>query len=132
MDSRKLVLRQTAILALGLILCMALVVCVFALMGKFDTSVVLGAVAGIVLATGNFYVMAYVANLAADKAQAQDVAGGQKLISLSYSVRMAALLAALVLCAVTGWFHVVTLVAPLVFVRPILTVTELIHKKGGA
>ena len=130
MESRRIVFRETGIVALGVGLCSAVMVGVFALMGLFDLSVLLGAVMGTVLTVLNFFVMAICASLAADKAAAQDVKGGQALISLSYMVRMALMLVALIVCGKSGLFNVIALAIPLVFVRPVLTVAEFFQKKG--
>ena len=91
----------------------------------------LGGIVGGLIATANFFFMSLFVTLAADKAEAQDVAGGQKLIQLSYMGRMLALFLILFLCAKSGKFHLLALVIPLVFTRPILTVSELFKKKGG-
>ena len=37
----------------------------------------------------------------------------------------------LILCAKSGYFDVIALVLPLVFVRPILTIKEFFKKKGA-
>ncbi len=132
MDSRKFLFQQTLFVAAGQALCTAAMILVFALLGKYSTSVLLGGIAGALIATANFFFMSLFATLAADKAEAQDVAGGQKLIQLSYMGRMLGLFLVLVLCAKSSIFHLVALVIPLVFTRPILTVTELFKKKGGS
>lgn len=131
MESRKFIYKETAIVALGEGIGIVLMLIIFALLGYFDQTVLLGGIMGGILAVGNFFLMSYFANKAADKAQNQDVAGGQKLVQLSYTGRMIGLLAALVLLAKSGWFHVLALAIPLVFPRPALTVAELILKKGG-
>lgn len=131
MKSKNIVFRESGVVAIGQAICTAAMIGVFALLGKYDTSVLLGGVAGALMATGNFFFMSLFANMAADKAAAQDVAGGQKLIQLSYMGRMAALLVILVVCAQTNVFHLLALVIPLVFTRPILTANELIKQKGG-
>ena len=131
MDSRKIVLHETGIVALGVSVCSAVMVGVFALMKMFDLSVLLGALMGTVLTVLNFFVMAICASLAADKAEAQDVTGGQKLIQISYMGRMIGIALILFLCGSSGYFHLLTLVIPLVFTRPILVLSELIKKKGG-
>ena len=69
MDSRKFILRKTALIALGQALCVAVMVGVFALLGDYDRSVLLGGICGGVIAVGNFFVMAVCADLAADKAE---------------------------------------------------------------
>jgi len=130
MKSNTFIWKETGIIALGQALCMALMSGIFALIGRFDLTVALGGLAGGLVATGNFFFMSLFANLAADKAEQQDVAGGQRLIQLSYIGRLIAMFAILALCAKSGYFHVLTLVLPLAFTRPILTVAEFIRKKG--
>lgn len=125
-----LIWKETGLIAMGQALCVALMAGIFALLGRLDLSVILGGLVGGLAATANFLTMSLFANLAADKAEQQDVAGGQKLIQLSYIGRLIALFAVLALCAKSGYFHVLALVLPLAFNRPILTVAELIKKKG--
>ncbi len=131
MDAKKHLYQQTAVISLGQILCVAAMTGIFALLGKFNISVVLGGLVGAAVAIGNFFIMALFANRAGDKAQQQDVAGGQKLIQLSYFGRLIGMFAVLALCAKSGYFHVLTLVLPLAFNRPILTLAEFLQKKGG-
>lgn len=130
-ESRKLVLNQTVLIAAGELACVALMCGVYALIGKFSLAVVLGGLVGALLAAGNFFFMAVAATLAADKAEAQDVEGGKKLMKSSYPIRLLVLAVLLILCAKSGFFDVVALVLPLVFVRPILTVAEFFRKKGA-
>ena len=49
----------------------------------------------------------------------------------SYPIRMIAMAGILILCAKSGFFDVLALVLPLLFVRPILTIAEFFRKKGG-
>ena len=130
MNSKTIALRETAVVLVGEVVCTAAMVAVFALLGKYDTSVLLGGAVGAVLATLNFFIMALSTTAAADKAVTQDVKGGQALIHISYIGRMAALFVLLALFAKSGKFHVLTLVLPLVFVRPVLSIAEIFKKKG--
>lgn len=130
MDSRRIVFQETGIVALGVCLCSAVMVGVFALMGMFDISVVLGAVVGTVLTVANFFVMAICASLAADKAAAQDVKGGQALISASQMGRYIVLGLLLFACGRSGLFNLFALVLPLVFVQPTITIAEFFRKPG--
>ena len=130
MESKNTTFRDTLMVAAGQFLCTLIMAAVFALLGKFDLSVLWGGLAGACVATANFFLMSHFANLAADKAEAQDIVGGQKLIQLSYMGRMAGMFLVLALCAKSGRFHVLTLVLPLAFTRPILTLAELFKKKG--
>lgn len=131
MESRKYVFQQTAIIGAGQAVCTAAMIGIFALLGKFDLTVLWGGLLGALIATANFFLMSAFATAAADKAEAQDVAGGQKLIQLSYMGRMIGLFLVLFLCAKSGFCNLIALVIPLVFTRPILTISELFKKKGG-
>ncbi len=131
MRSHNIVIQQTLSLILGQLLCCGAMIGIYALLGRLDRSVLLGAGVGAVLATGNFFLMALFADMAADKGMQQDVSGGQALIQLSYIGRLVVLFLALVVCARSGLFDLIALVLPLVFVRPILTVNGLRNKKGG-
>ena len=130
MKSKNTAFRETAPVLLGQLLCTAVMIGIFALAGKFQLSVLLGGLVGALIAIANFFIMSFVANLAADKAEAQDVAGGQKMIQLSYTGRMLGMFLVLILCAKSGYFHVLALVLPLAFTRPILTIAEIFKKKG--
>ena len=130
MDPRKIVFQETAIVAVGEIICTAAMVGIFALMGYFDRAVLLGAVVGMVLAIGNFLFMAIGASLAADKAEAQDVKGGQNLLQLSMLLRYGVLFIVLFACGRSKMFNLIALVLPLIFVRPTLTIAEFFRKPG--
>lgn len=131
MESRKIVYCETGIVAIGVAVCTAVMMLVYALLGRFDLSVLWGSLAGAVLSIGNFFFMAVGASLAADKAENQDVKGGSLLVRNSYMVRLLILLIVLIACAKSGVFNLIALVIPLLFVRPTLTVAEFFRKKGA-
>lgn len=130
MDSRKIVLQETGIVALGEVIGTALMCGIFALLGRFDLSVVYGGLIGAALATGNFFFMALGTCLAADKAEGQDVKGGQALIRSSYLLRFLVLCVVLFACGKSGLFNLFSLVLPLLFVRPTITIAEFFRKPG--
>lgn len=130
MDSKKLVWRETGIVAAGVLLCTAVMIGVFAMLGKFDVSVLLGGAAGALLAVGNFFFMAVGITLAADKAEKQEVNAGKLLARNSYLIRLLVLAVLLFACAKSGIFHLIALVLPLIFVRPTLTIAEFFRKTG--
>ncbi len=132
MDSRKLVFQETAIVLMGQAVCIAAMFGIFALLGRFDLSVLWGGLAGGAVAVLNFFVMAVCTNLAADKAEAQDVAGGKKLIQLSYIGRLLVMFIVLFACAKSGLFNLFALLLPLIFTRPVLTIAEFFRKSGEA
>ena len=129
MDARKIVLKHTAVMAIGQALCAAAMVAVFALLGKFSAAVLIGAVVGVIIAVGNHFFMAMVVCMAADKAEAGEVEQGKKMVSLSSTVRLFAM-AAILLLGIKLGANVIALVLPLAFARPILMVAEFFGKKG--
>lgn len=130
MDSRKIVFVETGIVALGEVLCTGAMLGIFALLGYFDQSVLLGGIVGFLLSVLNFFFMAVGTSLAADKAEKQDVKGGKALLQMSMLIRYAVLFVVLFACAKSGLFNAIAMVLPLVFVRPILTFGEFFRKSG--
>ena len=123
MDSRKFVLQKAGIIALGQAICVAAMIGVFALLGQFDMTVLWGGIVGGVLATLNFLFMGI-------GAMEDNVAGGNATVRMSYILRLAVLALVLFAFAKSGICNVFALVIPLVFTRPILTVTEFFRKPG--
>ena len=115
MDSRKFVLKETAIVALGQAICVSAMFGVFALLGHFDRSTLLGGIAGGILAVLNFFFMAI---------------GGQAMIQASYMIRLVVLFIVLFALVKSGFCNVITTVLPLAFTRPILTISEFFRKSG--
>ena len=131
MDSRKYVLQETGLVAAGMAVGVAAIIGIFALLGAYDTTVLLGGIVGGLAAVLNFFFMAMGAMTAADKAEAQNVNGGKATIKLSYTVRTIVLFVVLFAFAKSGLCNAITLVLPLILVRPILYVREFFRKSGG-
>lgn len=129
MDSRKIVYKETLMIVIGEVICIAAMFGIFALLKKFDTSVLLGGLIGGAVAIGNFFAMAIGTSLAADKAEAQDVKGGKALLQISFFARYAIMFIVLFAGAKSGYCNLVALLLPLVFVRPVLTFGEFFRKK---
>ena len=130
MNSRKYVIQETLRVALGVAVCVAAMIGIFALLGQFSREVVLGGIVGGLVAVANFFFMAVGVTLAADKAENQDVKAGKALVSSSYTIRLIVRAVVLFAAAKSGYFNVFALVIPLVFVRPVLTVGEFFRKSG--
>lgn len=113
------------------VFCVILVV-ILAFVYKLDLAVVLGAVAGWIIALVYYLSIIICVNLAAEKAKMQDVEGGQKLMKMSYSLRMIGVFLVLVLCAITGIFDILSLALPMLFVRPAMAVAEALRKRRTA
>ena len=131
MDMRKYVLRQTGIVALGEAVGVGAMVGIFALLGSFDKTVLLGGIVGGAVAVLNFFVMAIGVNIAADKAEKQDVKGGQATIKASYMLRLLGMTVVLFAFAKSGLCNVIALVVPLIFTRFTLTLQEFFKGKPG-
>ena len=130
MDSRKIVFRETAIIAIGEFICSGIMVGIFAALGYFQWNVLWGALAGTAVMIANYFFMAVTVSLAADRAQRGEVQQAKKMVQLSSTVRLVAMGLTLFLGIKLG-ANVIALVLPLVFVRPVLTVAEFFQKKGA-
>ena len=136
MESRKIVYRETGIIAIGVVICLAVMyaIClllmlgVFALLGYFDKTVLLGGLLGAVLATANFFFMAVSATLASDKAVNQDVKGGTALMKASYFLRLGVIFLLLFAGVKSGLCNALASVIPLALTRIIITVSEFFRK----
>ena len=130
MESRKIVFKETAVVVVGHVICVAVMLGIFALLGKFNRSVLLGGIVGSLTAILNFFFMAMCVSLAADKAEKQDVKGGQALVRMSYLIRTVMLFLVFFACLKSGFFDLFALLIPLLFTRPVLTVAEFFRKSG--
>ncbi len=129
MDQRKVVLRESAVMAVGELICSALTVAVFAALGYFKMNVLWGVLTGSLIMIANYFFMAVTINLASDKAEAGQVKQAQNMVQISSAVRLLCMGAALVLGIKLG-ANVIALLLPLAFFRPILMVWEFFRKKG--
>lgn len=107
--------KETGHIALGVLAGSAVMLVVFALLRRFDYTVVLGALLGSAAAIGNFFFMAV--NL--QKAM-EDPDRAKKLVHKSYTQRMLGMVAVMVLGFVAPCFHVVAVVVP--FLLPSVTI----------
>lgn len=130
MDSKKIVFQQTALVAVGEVLCTGIMLGIYALIGFWSTAVLVGGIVGAVLAIGNFFFMAIGAMLAADKAQQQDVKGGQAMLHTSMLLRYVLMIGVLVLFAWRKLGDPVAMVIPIFLLRPVMMVGQFFGKSG--
>lgn len=128
MDSRKFVIKESLLILAGQTVCVAAMIGIFALLGQYDSGVLLGGIFGGIIATLNFFFMAVAATIASDKAVAQDVKGGQAVVQISYIARLAVIAIVLFALVKSGLCNVIATVLPLIFNRPILTLCEFFRK----
>ena len=128
MDSRKIVMRETAAIAVGEVVLSAAMVGVFAALGYFQMNVLWSALAGCAVMIANYFFMAVTVNLAADKAALGDTQQAQKMIQLSSTVRLIVMGVALVVCLKLD-ANPIALLLPMLFARPILMLWGFFGKK---
>ena len=129
MDSRKIVLKETAIVALGELICSAIMVGIFVALGKFAWNVFWGALTGSLIMIANYFFMAVTVTLAADQAKDGNAKKAQNAVQLSGTIRLVAMGGLLVVAIYLG-ANVLALLLPLLFARPILMLAEFFRKKG--
>lgn len=129
MDSRKIVYKETAIVAVGELILSAAMVGVFSALGYFKMNVLWGTLTGCAVMIANYFLMAVTVSLAADRATEGNTKSAQSMIQLSGVFRLVLMGIALVVAIKLG-ANVVALLLPLAFVRPILMLAEFFRKKG--
>jgi hypothetical protein len=129
MDSREIVYKETAIVAIGELILSAAMVGVFAALGFFKMNVLWGALTGALVMIANYFLMAVTVSLASDRASRGEVKSAKSMVQLSGLVRLVLMGVALVVAIKLG-ANVIALVLPLAFVRPILLLAEFFRKKG--
>ena len=146
MKKSKLPLYETASMIIGELVT-SLVICgVFLIIKKFDLSVALGALLGSFVTVVNFLFLILSTNRAIDKAMAErgegemseeeaaefaakHQVGIQAAVKLSYVIRTLSIAATLILAfLLDGVFNVIATVVPLLMLRPILTVSQMLKK----
>lgn len=131
MDSRKIVIKETGIVAAGELLLSAAMVGVFAALGYFEMRVLWGALAGTLVIVANYFFMAITVSVASERAAGGDAKAAQNMIQLSSAVRLL-LVGGAVFLAIKLGCNVLATLLPLAFIRPILMVTGFFRKKGDA
>lgn len=134
MQKHKDVLHQTGRLALALVVCVGAMLGVYALLGKFTTSVFLGAVIGSILAIGNFLSLSITVSNALDRAaRDQDPQRAQLSIQASSVVRLLVLAAIYILLFRAEVCDPVAALIPLLLAQAALKLVEFFRKddKGG-
>ncbi len=129
MDSRRIVFKETAVVAVGEVVLSAAMVGVFAALGRFQWGVLWGALTGCLVMIANHFFLAVTVSLATDRAQAGDVKGAKTSVQLSGIVRLLVIGVALVTAIKLGCNPIATIL-PLAFVRPVLMLADFFRKKG--
>lgn len=128
MDVRKFIKQKLILLTISECVLVALMSLIFVAFDRFDFTVVIGGIAGGVLAIANFLFLAIAADSAADSAVAQDVKAGKNKIRSSYMTRMIVIFVILLVLAKIGVANPIALVIPFFVVKPLIMVDEFFRK----
>lgn len=128
MDSRKIVLHETSIIASGVLVCTAIMFGVYALLGYFTKTVLISGIAGSIISILNFFFMAVGACQASDVASGQDVKRSKLIVKTSYGVRLAVIFVVLFALVKSGVCDPLPSILPLAFVQPVVFVTNFFRK----
>ena len=122
----KTVIKETKYIASFVIIFSVLMQAVFLMISKWDYTVLLGNLWGIIIAVGNFFVM----GLFVQKAVTQDAKDAKQTVRASQSLRMAAIfvLAAVGLIIFKQTSTRVAIVLPLIFPRIAIMLRPIIYR----
>lgn len=134
MQKHREILRQVGRLTVALAICVAVMLVVYALLGAFTREVLLGAVAGMILAIGNFVSLSITVSNAVDRAaRDNDPQRAQLSIQASGVIRLLVLAAIYILLFRAKVCDPVAALLPLLMAQAVLKLVEFFRKddKGG-
>ena len=127
------ILHQLLRVLAGEAVCIALMLGVYALLQKLTASVLLGALAGGVIAIGNFFFLIMAVSRAMDKAaETGDAAKAKAQLQGGTAGRMLVLFLLYFVILKTGKLDSIAALLPLIFVQLSLRVTEFFRKEDKA
>lgn len=128
------VLKQVLLIFACEVACICVMLAVYALMNKLDSTVLLGALAGGLVAIGNFLFLSISVSRAADRAASgEEGAAAKATVSVQRNsiLRKVALIIIYIILLKSGYFDLLATILPLVFVQVSIYVTEFFRKGGG-
>lgn len=134
MQKHREILRQVGRLTVALAICVAVMLMVYVLLGAFTREVLLGAVAGMILAIGNFVSLSITVSNAVDRAaRDNDPQRAQLSIQASGVIRLLVLAAIYILLFRAKVCDPVAALLPLLMAQAVLKLVEFFRKddKGG-
>ena len=108
MKIQKAVLQETLHIAAGVLIADVIMCVVFALCGRFDYTVILGALLGTVFAVGNFFLLGLTVQKAVEKGE-----NVKRFMHSSYTGRMLLYVACIVMGVLIPCFHPLAAIIPL-------------------
>lgn len=129
MNSKKIVFKETGLIAVGELIGSAIMIGVFLALGHFQLNVLWSALGGSAIMIGNYFFMAVTVTLASERAASGEVEQAQKMVQMSSILRLLAM-GGLLFLGIRLGANVIALVLPLTFARPVLMLSEFFRKKG--
>lgn len=115
--------RETLHIAIGVLAFSAVMNLIFALLGRWDATVLLGSLLGSALAVLNFFLL----GLSVQKlAAAEDEKRARASFQFSYSMRMLAMMVVAAVAVSRPWFHWAATLIPLLFPRLTILAMQLL------
>lgn len=108
MKIQKAVLQETLHIAAGVMIADVIMCVIFALCGRFDYTVILGALLGTVFAVGNFFLLGLTVQKAVEKGE-----NVKRFMHSSYAGRMLLYVACIVMGVLIPCFHPLAAIIPL-------------------
>lgn len=133
MDDNKQLMRELLIVAVGEVLCVGIMLLIYFFLHLFDLRVLIAALIGAGLVILNYFIMILGVIAAANKAEKGDVAGGQRTMRLSMTLRLILMIGVLAAAVLSGFFtlkSIIALLIPLLLFRPIVSLGEFFRKGG--
>ena len=121
------VLKESAYVALFILVLSVFMQAVFLIIGKWDYTVLLGNLLGAAAAAGNFFAMGITVQNALGKEEKQ----AKNMMKLSQTLRMLALFGVAVVGYLVPVFHTIAVVVPFLFPRIAVALRAIFIKKKG-
>ena len=121
MKVQKAVLKETGHIAIGVLIADVLMCAVFALLHKFDYTVVLGALLGTAIAVANFFLLGVTLQKAVGMKEF-----ASKYVRQSYSLRMFFCFAGVLVSVIAPCFHPVAAIIPLLMPQVVIYTMRLL------
>lgn len=135
MKLQKAVVAETRNIALGTAVGAVLVLAGFAVIGRFDSRVLLGTLLGYIAAVLNFFLMSYTIQQAAADIQGEseeNVERGKRMMRLSYTARRLMQAGVLIIAIVVPVFNFIAAAIMLVVPSVFIVIRQILARKSAA
>ena len=125
MNTQSVTVKETLKIAIGEIIVLILMFAVFALLGRFDTSVVFGGLLG---AAANILYFIFICIGVNSAVKENDEKRQKQSLTISYYLRLIVLGVLIAVGLKLDCFHNIAVIVPVLMTRPILTAAEILGK----